>query len=272
MQSDVDYLRGVYKSLIEPAADFLASFRDEATGLPEMCWDLWEERRGVHTFTAASVWAGLMAAARFADIFGDADRSRRYLRSAEEIRHAIDKHLYSPEDKRFLRSVALEDGRVVPDRTIDVSVIGLLICGFLGPEDPRLRETMKNLEDTLWVRTPVGGVARYQRDNYYQVSGDLENVPGNPWFLCTMWLAQWRISCAQNLADLDGAVDLLRWCIRHALPSGVMAEQINPYNGAPISVSPLTWSHATYVSTVCQLRDKRRWLLSQRDDEMQEAA
>ncbi len=273
MQSDVDYLLGVYKSLIEPAADFLASFRDDATGLPEMCWDLWEERRGVHTFTAASVWAGLMAAARFADIFGDADRSRRYLRSADEIRHAIDKHLYSPEDRRFLRSVSLEDGRVVPDRTIDVSVMGLLICGFLDPEDARLRETMENLEATLWVRTPVGGVARYQRDNYYQVSGDLENVPGNPWFLCTMWLAQWRISCAKTLSDLDGAIELLRWCIRHALPSGVMAEQINPYNGAPISVSPLTWSHATYVSTVCQLRDKRRMLLAKPDDEeLQEAA
>jgi len=34
-----------------------------------------------------------------------------------------------------------------------------------------------------------------------------------------------------------------------------------PHSGAPISVSPLTWSHATYVSTVCQLRDKRRALL-----------
>lgn len=31
-----------------------------------------------------------------------------------------------------------------------------------------------------------------------------------------------------------------------------MAEQFDPYSGAPISVSPLTWSHATYVSTCIQ--------------------
>ena len=51
-----------------------------------------------------------------------------------------------------------------------------------------------------------------------------------------------------------------------------MAEQIHPYTGAPLSVSPLTWSHATFVSTVCQLRDKRRALLQQGEMEMQKAA
>jgi hypothetical protein len=31
--------------------------------------------------------------------------------------------------------------------------------------------------------------------------------------------------------------------------SGVMAEQINPHTGEPLSVSPLTWSHSTFVTT-----------------------
>jgi GH15 family glucan-1,4-alpha-glucosidase len=29
-----------------------------------------------------------------------------------------------------------------------------------------------------------------------------------------------------------------------------MAEQVHPYTNAPLSVSPLTWSHATLVMTV----------------------
>ncbi len=29
-----------------------------------------------------------------------------------------------------------------------------------------------------------------------------------------------------------------------------MAEQLHPYTGEPLSVSPLTWSHAEYVRTV----------------------
>jgi hypothetical protein len=43
---------------------------------------------------------------------------------------------------------------------------------------------------------------------------------------------------------------LVQWAADRALPSGTMAEQLHPYTGDPLSVSPLTWSHAEYVRTV----------------------
>jgi hypothetical protein len=46
------------------------------------------------------------------------------------------------------------------------------------------------------------------------------------------------------------AIAILNWAVDHALPSGVLAEQADPFTGAPLSVSPLTWSHATFVATV----------------------
>jgi len=49
--------------------------------------------------------------------------------------------------------------------------------------------------------------------------------------------------------ELNQAVDILSWAAAHALPSGVLPEQINPMTGEFISVSPLTWSHATYIAT-----------------------
>ena len=45
-------------------------------------------------------------------------------------------------------------------------------------------------------------------------------------------------------------LELIEWAARRALPSGVMAEQLHPYTGEPLSVSPLTWSQAAYVSAV----------------------
>ena len=30
----------------------------------------------------------------------------------------------------------------------------------------------------------------------------------------------------------------------------MLAEQVHPYTGEPLSVSPLTWSHAAFVSAV----------------------
>jgi glucoamylase len=35
---------------------------------------------------------------------------------------------------------------------------------------------------------------------------------------------------------------------------------LNPFNGSPLSVSPLTWAHATFVITVMAFVEKARSL------------
>jgi GH15 family glucan-1,4-alpha-glucosidase len=98
-------------------------------------------------------------------------------------------------------------------------------------------------------------VARYEDDYYHQVSRDLANIAGNPWFICTLWLADWHAATAKTPEELGKAKNLLEWVSAHALPSGVLAEQVNPYTGEPMSVSPLTWSHAAFVESVNQYLD-----------------
>jgi GH15 family glucan-1,4-alpha-glucosidase len=56
---DLELLRGLYSSVVVPCGRFLASYRDPVTGLPAPSYDLWEERRGIHTFTVAAVVAGV---------------------------------------------------------------------------------------------------------------------------------------------------------------------------------------------------------------------
>jgi len=48
----------------------------------------------------------------------------------------------------------------------------------------------------------------------------------------------------------------LRWVASRSLPSGVLAEQIDPQTDAPLSVSPLTWSHAAVIQTVVDYTEK----------------
>ena len=43
-----------------------------------------------------------------------------------------------------------------------------------------------------------------------------------------------------------------------------LAEQVNPYTNEPISVSPLTWSHATVVSTSIKYLEKLEQLAALR--------
>jgi ferredoxin len=106
------------------------------------------------------------------------------------------------------------------------------------------------------VKTRVGGVARYEGDNYHRISADTASVPGNPWFICTLWLADYFITCAKSTAELKNALPIFEWTASHALESGVLAEQVNPYTNEPLSVSPLTWSHATVVSTAIKYLEK----------------
>ena len=248
---DVEFIKRHYRGLIVRAANWLVDYRDPDTGLPLPSWDLWEERRGVHTWTVAATWAGLQAAARFADAFGERDEADRYRQAAKEMRAGAEAHLWSPEAGCFARTInKREDGGWDVDPTVDAALYSLWYFGMFVPNDPKIVATMDTVRERLWVKTDVGGVARYENDYYHQVSQDIENVPGNPWFICTLWLAQWYIATAQTAEDLEPALEILEWAAAHALPSGVMAEQVHPYTNEPLSVSPLTWSHATLVMAV----------------------
>jgi GH15 family glucan-1,4-alpha-glucosidase len=119
-----------------------------------------------------------------------------------------------------------------------------------SPDDPKITSTMQAIRERLWVKTPVGGIARYENDGYHQVSQDINQVPGNPWFISTLWVAEWLAEIAESEADLDASRELLEWAAQHSLASGILAEQLHPYTGEPLSVSPLTWSHAAYVTSV----------------------
>ncbi len=248
---DIEFIRPLYRKLVRTGADFMSTFREPHTKLPAPSFDLWEERRGIHLFTTAAVWAGLTAARNFAVAFGQHDLAKRYAVAAQEIREATLTHLWDEDRGRFVRTIAvLPDGMIVKDATIDISLAGIFVFGMLPPDDQRVVSTMKAIEERLTVRTPVGGIARYENDNYFQCSQDIASVPGNPWFVSTLWLAEWYIAVADTMDDLGRPLELLKWCVTKALPSGVLAEQVHPYTGEPLSVSPLTWSHAAFVSAV----------------------
>jgi GH15 family glucan-1,4-alpha-glucosidase len=109
---------------------------------------------------------------------------------------------------------------------------------------------MRAIRERLWVQTESGGLARYENDPYQRVTDGGASVPGNPWLICTLWLAEHAIARATSLAELQSALDLVRWARSKARPSLVLPEQIHPFTGAPLSVSPFTWSHAQVVSVI----------------------
>jgi GH15 family glucan-1,4-alpha-glucosidase len=245
---DVEFVKPLYKPIIKQMADFLLRYREPHTRLPAPSWDLWEERRGIAAFTVGSVWAGLNAAARFTDAFGETAQAEKYRRGAAEIKDGAIRFLFDATSGCFARSINVSrEGQITADMTLDASMAGLWLFGMFDANDPKIVATMEAMIARLTIRTDVGGVARYENDYYFQISKDVANVPGNPWIVCTLSIAHWYAMRARNVSELQKAIDILTWATRHALPSGVLAEQLDPYTGKPISVAPLTWSHAAFV-------------------------
>ncbi|MBU0594292.1 MAG: glycoside hydrolase family 15 protein [Gammaproteobacteria bacterium] len=258
---DIEAIRPFYSPFVEKAADFMLDFRSHRTGLPLPSFDLWEERRGIFTYTTATVIAGLKAAASLAALFHEEERASIYLNGAEEVSNALDRHLYSPDEGRFIRGIVFEGGMERIDATVDSSLLGLVIFGACEPLDERMVSTVRAVEERLWLKTGSGGLARYEGDDYQRMVLR-HDVPGNPWVVCTLWLAQYRIAAALSRNELERALPLLMWAAGRALPSGVLPEQVHPESGEFLSVSPLTWSHGTLVATVLDYIAKEQLLAS----------
>lgn len=254
---DMEFVASLYDSLVRPAADFMTLYRDANTGLPLPSYDLWEERRGVFTCTTAAVAAGLDAAGKIALMLGDATAGNRWLEAAQEVKEALVEKLYVRDVGRFIRGLTCDAAsNLVPDYTLDASLCGVFAFDVLPADDPRVTGTMRAIEEGLWARTEVGGVARYVNNDYYfRRSDDVQTVPGNPWFITTLWLAEWY-AAARTARELGRARELLYWAYGLRSPAGMLAEQVHPYTGEPLSVSPLTWSHAAYCQVILRYIDR----------------
>ncbi len=248
---DVEFIKPLYHPLIIRPAQWMLEHRDH-NGLPKPSWDLWEDRRGVHLWTVAATLGGLNAAAEFARDMGATDHAAEFTEGANRMRGAMMRHMWVEKEQRFARMVTpLDDGTYRLDLTSDSANAALFMFDALPADHPAVVAEMHALRQRLWVQTSIGGMARYERDYYHQIERhEVEKIPGNPWVICTLWLALHRIASAQTLVELEDALEYLEWTRERALSSGILAEQFNPHTGAPVSVSPLTWSHATVMTVV----------------------
>lgn len=242
-------LEGELWPAMRRGADFLLAFRDDATGLPRPSVDLWEERQGQHTYSAAAVYGGLCSAAKMARR-QTPELAATYAEGAHAVQQAIETQLWSDEHGRYLRSrrVGLEvagepplfdSGLPYPNRavgaveevdaTVDASLLGLSWpFGVVEADSPRMRATVEAIERGLVE--DGGGVLRYPDDDYRG---------GNAWILTTLWLGLHR----RRAGDEDGLRQAVQFALSRQTKLGLLPEQVTR-EGEPAWVLPLTWSHA----------------------------
>ncbi len=254
LSKDLEFIEEIYNSFIRRAANFMVLYRDKMTGLPKQSYDLWEERLGISTFTCSAVYGALLSAAKFARLLGKTESEREYSRVAEEIRKGIMNHLYDAERGVFYRMIKVENEKVTKDKIVDISsVYGVFRFEVLKQDDPILKKAFNIVEEKLFCARYSAGFARYEGDRYYRVGDD---IPGNPWFVATLWAVQYYIATAKEEAALARVRQWFDWVVSLTPPSGVLSEQIDPYTKEQLSAAPLTWSHSEYVLAVIAYLEK----------------
>jgi GH15 family glucan-1,4-alpha-glucosidase len=243
---DEDFVRSLYTTFIQPAGNFMAGFIDAETSLPHASYDLWEEKFLTSTYTAAVTYQALLVATDFAVKFEYPDDATKWRSAAEQLLSGCE--VFFDPERGVLRKGFLmrPDEGLQFDNTLDISSIyGVAMYGYHTSQD-HLKASVKMVEDTMLNQTPADGCPRYEHDHYF------ESTPphlGNPWFVTTLWMAQYYVKNGQ----VEKARSMMEWTMRHTLPSGALSEQINPNNGEPVSVTPLVWSHAEFINTALDL-------------------
>lgn len=245
MSSNETLLKEFYEPMVLPMADFLAKAVDEHTGLPKPTYDLWEEQFTTTTYTTAVSYAALLAAADLAEVRKDSSNAVKWRAAADAIRAAAEKYLFNENRQSFYKAVAIaKDGTVTPDETIDMSsIFGAFMYGLFPIDNDKTKKAFETAKRTFGFSKESPGIPRYENDNYRRAS---ETAKPNWWFVTSLWAAQYYLEIGED----DEAQAILDWTRDHAWPTGMLCEQINPETGSEISVSPLNWSQAEYVSTM----------------------
>lgn len=243
LHASPELLERFYDSLVRPMANFMTSYIDETTHLPKPSYDLWEEVFLTSTYTTALTQAALFTAAQLAEKKSQSRDAVKWRAVAEDMRMAARKYLYNDDLKRLRKGILAHGGEITYDDTLDTSgFYGAFMYGLFGVKSEELVTTHQAI---LQILASSDGKAwpRYERDTYRQLP---ETGLPNPWFICSLWQAQYLIELGQK----DRAMEIIQWVIDRASDTGMFSEQLSPDGITQLSVAPLVWSHAEFMATL----------------------
>ncbi|NTW62459.1 hypothetical protein HGB25_03595 [Candidatus Saccharibacteria bacterium] len=245
---DLKLLTKFYDSMVVPMANFMTDYIDIDTGLPKPSYDLWEQTFLTSTYTTALVHASLLAASDLAAAADDSSNAVKWRTAANSIQEASHKLLFNKNKSVLLRGINVQDGKVVNDEVVDCSsVFGAYMYGLFNAGSDEMKSSVKTLEDMFGISGGSAvGLPRYEDDEYRRSS---PGITGNLWFVTSLWLAQYYI----DQGEITKAMPILEWTKAHAGESGIMGEQLDPVTDRYIPPSPLTWTHAEYLTTLLNL-------------------
>jgi GH15 family glucan-1,4-alpha-glucosidase len=207
----------------------------------ETVWDqpdsgIWEVRGPARHFTYSKVmsWVALDRALKGARSYGLEGPVERWQALADRIHEEVCRRGVDPSRGCFVSAYG--------GRELDASLLLLPQLGFLPPEDPRVRATIRAVEEDL-LRD--GFVHRYDT-----ARGRDGLAPGEGAFLaCSFWLADAYQLCGRH----DEARALFERLLAVRNDLGLLAEEYDVAAGRQAGNFPQAFSHVALVNTALNL-------------------
>jgi oligosaccharide amylase len=240
--------------VVRRAAEYLqASLNGE--DLHRTSFDLWETFRGSFTYSNASIYAALRAAASFAQEMGRWHLASEWEAVAARVKAACLRILWNGQ--RFARGLN-ERGEI--DLTVDSSVLGTVDpFEMLLPDNekelPMIESIARTIEQTLGATIEGGrGIRRFEWDGY---------AGGPPATVNTLWFTRVLLSIAKQYLSVhdaarartlrERALPYLLTSLHRTTHSGLLPELMAGTHGKPYWAAPHGWASASLVFNVLLL-------------------
>jgi len=201
---------------------------------------IWEVRGGRQHFVHSKVmaWVAFDRAANELEARAFHESGQRWREIANEIHAEVCERGFDRDLDSFVQAYG--------SKQLDANLLLIPLVGFLPPEDPRVRGTLRAIEDRLLINGEF--VLRYETEH----AGDGLPAGEGAFLACSFWLVdnyilQGRYAEARKLFDR-----LLSRCN----DVGLLAEELEPLSGRMLGNFPQAYSHVGLIN--CALNLSRR--------------
>jgi GH15 family glucan-1,4-alpha-glucosidase len=197
---------------------------------------IWEVRSEPQHFTHSKVmaWAAFDRAIKSVEAFNLAGPADRWRELRQEIHDEVCRFGFDAGLGSFVRAYGSQE--------LDASLLLLPAMGFLPPDDPRIRGTVKAVEQRLVVD---GFVRRYDTAR----SDDGLPAGEGVFIACGFWLVDAYVLLGRH----GDARKLFERLLKLQNDLGLLSEEFDPGLGRLVGNFPQAFSHLALVNSACNL-------------------
>jgi GH15 family glucan-1,4-alpha-glucosidase len=202
---------------------------------------IWEVRGGPQHFVHSKVmaWVAFDRAAKEPETQASNGRAQRWREIANEIHAEICERGFDRELNSFVQAYG--------SKRLDASLLLISLFGFLPPEDPRIRGTLRAIEDRLLIDGEF--VLRYDTED----AGDGLPAGEGAFLACSFWLVHNYVLQGRDAEACELFARLLARCN----DVGLLAEELDPLTGRMLGNFPQAYSHVGLIRCALSLNRQR---------------